>query len=62
MKRTFGWLSHWGGLHRKRADRLDVTLGRLTCVASLMAANPGHAPLGEECKGSRAIVARSILT
>ena len=24
MERSFGWLVHWGGLLRDRADRLDV--------------------------------------
>ncbi len=30
-----GWLSHWGGLLRERAGRLDVATGRLTFVACL---------------------------
>jgi putative transposase len=44
VERTFGWLSHWGGLHRARAARLDVATGRLACVASLMAANALNNP------------------
>jgi transposase len=44
VERTFGWLSHWGGLHRERAGRLDVATGRLTCLASLMAANALNNP------------------
>ncbi|WP_432807174.1 transposase [Methylorubrum extorquens] len=44
VERTFGWLSHWGGLLRERADRLDVATGRLTCVACLMAANALNNP------------------
>ena len=44
LERTFGWFSHWGGLHRERAGRLDVATGRLACVASLMAANALHNP------------------
>jgi putative transposase len=27
VERTFGWLSHWGGLLRERAGRLDVATG-----------------------------------
>lgn len=37
VERTLGWLSHWGGVLRERAGRLDVATGRLTFVASLMA-------------------------
>lgn len=44
VERTFGWLSHWDGLHRERAGRLDVATGRLACVASLMAANALNNP------------------
>ncbi|MCY1640531.1 IS5 family transposase [Methylorubrum sp. SL192] len=44
VERTFGWLSHWVGLHRERAGRLDVATGRLACVASLMAANALNHP------------------
>ncbi|WP_187278186.1 IS5 family transposase [Methylobacterium sp. WL7] len=44
VERTFGWLSHWGGLHRERAGRLDVATGRLACVASLMAASALNNP------------------
>ena len=44
VERTFGWLSHWGGLLRERAGRLDVAVGRLACVASLMAANALYNP------------------
>lgn len=45
VERTFGWLSHWGGLLRERAGRLDVATGRLTCVACLMAANALNNPV-----------------
>ncbi|GJE35064.1 hypothetical protein LDDCCGHA_5282 [Methylobacterium oxalidis] len=44
VERTFGWLSHWSGLHRERAGRLDVAAGRLTCVACLMAINALNNP------------------
>ncbi len=44
VERTLGWFSHWGGLLRERAGRLDVATGRLAFVACLMAltalANP----------------------
>jgi transposase len=33
VERSFGWLSHWGGLVRDRAGRLDVSAGRLAFVA-----------------------------
>ena len=45
VERTFGWLSHWGGLLRERAGRLDVANGRLACAASLMAANALNNPV-----------------
>ena len=35
VERSFGWLSHWGGLLRDRAGRLDVSAARLACVAVL---------------------------
>ena len=44
VERTFGWISHWGGLNRERAGRLDVATSRLACVASLMAANALNNP------------------
>jgi len=44
VERTFGWFSHWGGLLRERAGRLDVATGRLACVACLMAANALNNP------------------
>ncbi|WP_231343882.1 IS5 family transposase [Methylorubrum sp. B1-46] len=44
VERTFGWLSHWGGLLRERAGRLDVATGRLTCVACLRAVSALHNP------------------
>jgi hypothetical protein len=44
VERTFGWLSHGGGLQRERAGRLDVATGRLACLASLMAANALNNP------------------
>ena len=44
VERSFGWLSHWGGLLRERAGRLDVAAGRIACVACLMAANALNNP------------------
>jgi putative transposase len=44
VERTFGWFSHWGGLSRERAGRLDVATGRLMCIACLMAANALNNP------------------
>ncbi len=44
VERTFGWLSHWGGLLRERAGRLDVATGRLACVACLMAVTALYNP------------------
>jgi len=35
VERSFGWLSHWGGLARDRAGRLDVAAARLTCACIL---------------------------
>jgi putative transposase len=35
VERSFGWLSHWGGLARDRAGRLDVSAGRLACAGIL---------------------------
>jgi transposase len=35
VERSFGWLTHWGGLLRERAGRLDVAAGRLACAAAL---------------------------
>jgi hypothetical protein len=32
---SVGWLTHWGGLLRERAGRLDVAAGRLAVVAVL---------------------------
>ena len=36
VERSFGWLSHWGGLARDRAGRLDVSAARLAlaCILS----------------------------
>jgi hypothetical protein len=36
VERSFGWLSHWGGLAKDRAGRLDVSAARLAyaCVLS----------------------------
>jgi transposase len=39
VQRTFSWLSHWGSLRGEYAGCIDVTTERLTCVASLLAAN-----------------------
>jgi putative transposase len=35
VERSFGWLSHWGGLAKDRAGRLDVSAGRLALTAVL---------------------------
>jgi putative transposase len=35
VERSFGWLSHWGGLLRDRAGRLDVAAARLALAAIL---------------------------
>jgi len=35
VERSFGWLSHWGGLARDRAGRLDVAAARLACACIL---------------------------
>jgi transposase len=35
IERSFGWLTHWGGLLRDRAGRLDVAAGRIACAAVL---------------------------
>jgi putative transposase len=35
VERTFGWLSHWGGLAKDRAGRLDVSAARVA-VASVL--------------------------
>ncbi len=35
VERSFGWLSHWGGLVRDRAGRLDVAAARLALAAIL---------------------------
>src|SRR3954465_14664961 len=35
VERSFGWLSHWGGLARDRAARLDVSAARLALVGIL---------------------------
>ena len=35
VERSFGWLSHWGGLARDRAGRLDVSAARLALVGVL---------------------------
>ena len=36
VERSFGWLSHWGGLAKDRAGRLDVSVARvaLACILS----------------------------
>jgi transposase len=33
-ERSFGWLSHWNGLVRDRAGRLDVSAGRYALAAA----------------------------
>jgi putative transposase len=35
VERSFGWLSHWGGLARDRGGRLDVSAARLALVGIL---------------------------
>jgi len=35
VERSFGWVSHWGGLARDRAGRLDVAAARLAFVSIL---------------------------
>ena len=35
VERSFGWLSHWGGLLRDRGGRLDVSAARLAVVGIL---------------------------
>ncbi len=37
VERSFGWLTHWGGLLRDRAGRLDVAAARIACTAVLAA-------------------------
>jgi putative transposase len=37
IERSFGWLTHWGGLLRDRAGRLDVAAARIACAAVLAA-------------------------
>jgi transposase len=32
IERSFGWLTHWGGLLRDRAGRLDVAAARIACA------------------------------
>ena len=32
VERSFGWLSHWGGLAKDRGGRLDVSAARLALV------------------------------
>ncbi len=32
VERSFGWLSHWGGLAKDRGGRLDVSAARLAFV------------------------------
>lgn len=35
VERSFGWLSHWGGLLKDRAGRLDVAAGRISFICVL---------------------------
>jgi putative transposase len=35
IERSFAWLTHWGGLLRDRAGRLDVAAARIAFAASL---------------------------
>ena len=35
VERTFGALRHWGGLLVDRAGSIEVSTGRLTCVAAM---------------------------
>ncbi|MBX6373094.1 MAG: hypothetical protein IRZ13_02525 [Acetobacteraceae bacterium] len=45
VARSFGWLTHWGGVLRDRAGRLDGAAARIACTALLATAealiNPG---------------------
>ena len=45
VERSFGWLTHWGGLLRERAGRLDVAAARLACAAALSGLQALHNPL-----------------
>jgi transposase len=47
VERSFGWLSHWGGLAKDRAGRLDVSAARLAlaCVLSGMEALVNPMPI-----------------
>ena len=47
VERSFGWLSHWGGLARDRAGRLDVSAARLAyaCILSSFEALLNPMPL-----------------
>jgi hypothetical protein len=35
VERSFSWLSHWAGLARDRAGRLDVAAAHLACACIL---------------------------
>jgi transposase len=50
VERSFGWLSHWGGLARDRAGRLDVAAARLALAAILsgVEALPNPMPIRDE--------------
>jgi putative transposase len=37
VERSFGWLTHWDGLLRDRASRLDIAAARIACAAVLAA-------------------------
>jgi transposase len=45
VERSFGWLTHWGGLLRERAGRLDVAAARLACAAALSGLHALRNPL-----------------
>nr|WP_282572328.1 transposase [Roseomonas acroporae] len=45
VERSFGWLSHWGGLLRDRAGRLDVAAARLAAANVLAAAQALRNPV-----------------
>ena len=36
IERSFGWLTHWGGLLRNRAGCLDVSAAHIASTAALI--------------------------
>ena len=49
VERSFGWLTHWGGLLRERSGRLDIAAGRLTCLAVLSGVEASLTPRTARC-------------